>query len=49
MDECKPLLYGGGEQQTYECDQLLCQIMDLRSACVGWFYGSGSREVRPKL
>ena len=27
-----------------ECDQLLCQVMDLRNAAVAWFYGSGSRE-----
>ena len=45
----KLALYGAGEQHTYECDQLLCQIMDLRSACVGWFYGSGSREAGPHI
>lgn len=38
-------LYGVTAKHAVECDQLLCQIMDLRNAAVGLFYGSGSREA----
>uniref|UniRef100_A0A7S0S7X4 glutathione transferase n=1 Tax=Mantoniella antarctica TaxID=81844 RepID=A0A7S0S7X4_9CHLO len=42
-------LYGGAsdgantDKAAAECDQILCQVMDLRNAAVGWYYGSGSR------
>lgn len=41
----KLALYGTTDKDAAECDQLLCQIMDMRNAAVAWFYGSGSREA----
>lgn len=38
-------LYGGGDPvRETECDQLLCQVMDLRNAVVALFYRSRDRE-----
>ncbi len=34
-------MMGSNQREESECDQLLCEVMDLRNAMVGIFYGGG--------